>query len=178
MTKRLILLLLISITILLTSAVKSDEPISTDSAADIFTAINIKDGDSFDVLNLNNQRLKIRLFGIDCPEYKQDFSAQAKRYTNDLIYKKQIRLELIAEDRYQRSLANAYLSDGRHLNHELVKLGLCRWYQNYAPNDSVLRDLEAQAKSKRLGVWSLQNQIAPWDFRATERERRLNLYKR
>jgi micrococcal nuclease len=46
-----------------------------------FTAkvIGITDGDSITVLTDQNEQIKVRLEGIDCPEMHQDFGTRAKQ---------------------------------------------------------------------------------------------------
>ena len=35
----------------------------------------------------------------------------------------------------------------------------------YSPNNVTLETLQEEAKSKKIGLWSKENPIAPWDFR-------------
>jgi micrococcal nuclease len=44
------------------------------------------------------------------------------------------------------------LPDGMNLNQELVKEGWCWWYRKYAPGDTVLEGLEAEAREARKGL--------------------------
>src|SRR6186713_2968548 len=48
--------------------------------------ISVTDGDTFTLLTANKQQVKIRLFGIDCPEIGQDYAEQARTYLGDLIF--------------------------------------------------------------------------------------------
>jgi endonuclease YncB( thermonuclease family) len=53
-----------------------------------------------------------------------------------------------------------------NLNQALVRSGYAWWYRKYSPNDSTLRQLEAEARAKKIGIWSEAKQvIAPWDWR-------------
>jgi endonuclease YncB( thermonuclease family) len=38
------------------------------------------------------------------------------------------------------------------LNQECVKQGWCRWYRKYAPGDTALEGLEAEAREGRKGL--------------------------
>jgi len=51
-----------------------------------FTAlvVRVTDGDTIVVLTNDKKQIKIRLEGIDCPEYKQDFGYKAKQATSNL----------------------------------------------------------------------------------------------
>ncbi len=71
--------------------------------------IRIIDGDTIVVLTSNNEQIKIRLEGIDCPESNQDFGTQAKRATSDLCFGKQVRVVQSGTDRYGRVLARVFV---------------------------------------------------------------------
>jgi micrococcal nuclease len=117
---------------------------------------------------------RVRLYGIDCPERRQDFSQEAKKFTSDMVHRKIVQVEPAAvdpkgrtKDQYGRTLALVYTEDRRCLNEELVRSGLA-----WAPGQSCTRseckawkELEKQAKMKRVGLWSLSNPIPPWEFR-------------
>ena len=47
--------------------------------------IHIADGDTITVLNEANEKIKIRLNGIDCPEKAQAYGHKAKRFTKELV---------------------------------------------------------------------------------------------
>jgi len=47
--------------------------------------VGIADGDTFTMLTEDKQRIKVRVYGIDCPESGQDYGNIAKKFTSDLI---------------------------------------------------------------------------------------------
>jgi micrococcal nuclease len=49
--------------------------------------VKVADGDTITVLK-NKTQHKIRLFGIDAPERRQDFSDRAKQFVADLVFGK------------------------------------------------------------------------------------------
>ena len=57
-------------------------------------------------------------------------------------------------DRYGRLVAEVMLPNQRLLNHELLKAGLAWWYEKYAPDETLYRLLENQARREGLGLWS------------------------
>jgi len=65
-------------------------------------------------------------------------------------------------DRYERTVGDVLLPDGRSLNHELVKAGLAWWYRKYAPDDEPLKQLERGARGAEHGLWADKNPIPPW----------------
>jgi len=86
--------------------------------------IHISDGDTITVLNDANEKIKIRLNGIDCPEKAQAYGNKAKQFTKDLVHGERVTINAYETDRYGRTIGDVILEDGRTLNQELVKAGL------------------------------------------------------
>ena len=63
--------------------------------------VHIANGDTITVLQ-DSQEYKIRLYGIDTPERGQPFGKKAKRYTTDMVGKKQVVVDPMDKDRYGR----------------------------------------------------------------------------
>lgn len=91
--------------------------------------VGVIDGDSIRVMH-DGKAEQIRLLGIDCPEKRQPFGARAKAYTSGLVFGQDVTVSGERRDRYDRSLAEVKLSDGRSLNQELLKAGLPWWLEN------------------------------------------------
>ncbi|HMO19195.1 MAG TPA: thermonuclease family protein [Oligoflexia bacterium] len=125
--------------------------------------IGISDGDTITVLS-NKIPVKIRLNGIDCPENTQDFGTRAKQAASDIAYGKEAAVNSHGKDRYGRVIGDITVGS-INLNHALVEKGLCWWYRKYAPNDTVLKNLEQEARTSKRGLWSQPNPIPPWEFR-------------
>ena len=68
-------------------------------------------------------------------------------------------------DRYKRIVAEIILPDGRNLNRELVRGGPAWWYQQYARQALMLRDLEREARAVKRGLWSDPKPTPPWEWR-------------
>lgn len=126
--------------------------------------VRVSDGDTITILTEDNNQVKIRLAGIDCPEAHQDFGRKAKHFTSDFCFSKTVRVEVSAKDKYGRYLGIVTLQNGKNLNHELLKAGLA-WHYKYFDQSKQLADLELVARTSKIGLWSLPNPIAPWDFR-------------
>ncbi|HEY3369401.1 MAG TPA: thermonuclease family protein [Prolixibacteraceae bacterium] len=125
--------------------------------------IRITDGDTIVILTENNEQVKIRLEGIDCPEHDQDFGTRAKQATSELCFNKEVRIEKSGVDKYGRTLGFVYVGD-ICVNKELLKQGMA-WHYKYFNKDLEMAKLEAEAKKAKIGLWSQPNPVAPWDFR-------------
>lgn len=128
--------------------------------------IGIADGDTITVLQGTTQ-IKIRLYGIDCPESHQAFGSKAKQFTSSLIFGQTVTIEPVDTDRYGRSVAWVY-SGSKCLNEELLRAGLAWHFKKYS-SDKSLAELETGARQKRVGLWSDPNVVAPWEYRRLKR---------
>ena len=48
---------------------------------------------------------------------------------------------------------------------ELVRRGLCWWYRDKAPRDTVLEGLEKIAREAKKGLWADPQSVPPWEWR-------------
>ncbi len=118
----------------------------------------------------------LRLQGIDCPEKGQPFGTKAKQATAALVFRKEVKVRLQEDhNRYKRSIGSVVLSDGRMLNHELVRNGWCWWYREYAPKDTELEQLETEAREGRKGLWSAPASVPPRIYRKARQKKKSDL---
>lgn len=131
---------------------------------DTYKVVAITDGDTIRILK-DNKEIKIRLAGIDCPERKQDFYTQAKKFTADKAFGKEVKINIIQKsDRYGRVVAEVILPDGTILNEELVRVGLA-WHYKQFSKSKKLEELEREARENKRGLWIDSDAIPPWKFR-------------
>ena len=136
--------------------------------------VGVTDGDSLRVMH-KGQTERIRLYGIDCPEKGQAFGQRAKKATSDLAFGRQVTVHSIGKDRYERTLATVDLPEGINLNQELVRNGWCWWYRDYAPKDTELEQLEADAREGRKGIWNDPAPIPLWLYRKNRQKKKSDL---
>jgi len=137
--------------------------------------VSISDGDTITVLN-NGHQEKIRLYGIDTPEKKQDYGQQAKRITSALIAGRNIDVESKTVDRYGRTVGLVTV-DGQSLNELIVQNGYAWVYRQYC-KERFCRDwiqLEQQARQQKKGLWAGSSIVPPWDWRQQSKESRLTV---
>lgn len=102
--------------------------------------IAIKDGDTVVVLLEGNVQKTLCLAEVDCPENSQPFVKNAKQFTSDQIFGKQINFIETDADRYGRTISKIYY-DNKYLSAQIIKAGLGWWYYHYS-NDKNLKMLE------------------------------------
>ncbi len=132
--------------------------------------ISVLDGDTYDILIKGDTTIRVRMNGIDAPERGMPFSNISKKYLSGLCFGKQVTIEITGIDVYNRILAFTYLDDGRELSHEMIKAGLAWHFKRYS-SDSILANLEIEARKLKKGLWVQKNPMAPWDNRRYHRQK-------
>lgn len=107
---------------------------------------------------------RVRLLGIDAPEVAHDdqpsqpWGDQSTNWLSSVLMSKRVLLKFDGEprDRYGRTLAWIYLADGRLVNLMSLESGHARLLDRFglpAALENDLRDAQARAQVRRLGVW-------------------------
>jgi micrococcal nuclease len=132
--------------------------------------VGVSDGDTLTALDESNTRHKVRLHGIDAPEIGQPFGTKSREALGRLTMKKTATLHLRGRDRYGRDLARVEV-DGVDVNVALVEDGLAWHYARYDKSPE-LASAERDAREAKRGVWADTGAVPPWEWRATERDRK------
>jgi endonuclease YncB( thermonuclease family) len=135
--------------------------------------VGIADGDSITVLTADKKQYKVRLAGIDAPEQAQPFGQRSKQSLSDLVFRKEVRVEVHAKDRYTRQVGIVY-EGSININQQQVARGLAWAYRQYLgklpkPFAKALLDSEAQARSDKRGLWVDRSPTPPWQWRRQKR---------
>ena len=141
------------------------------ATGDIVGYPRIIDGDTIDMAGI-----RIRLDGIDAPEFAQTCMVEDRSYRcgeratvalAQLVQGKLVRCEPRGLDRYRRTLARCRIADSNtDINAWLVREGLAVAYRHYSY--SYLPE-EVLARVAGRGLWAGNFQM-PWDYRADTRQ--------
>jgi endonuclease YncB( thermonuclease family) len=113
----------------------------------------VADGDTLELIPQGETRqLRIRLEGIDAPEFGEPFHREATRLTRTLLLKQSVRVEGRDVDRYGRLVARV-LASGRDTSLALVQAGLACHFTQFA-NDAVLAEAQSRARATGAGFWA------------------------
>lgn len=126
------------------------------------TVVAVHDGDTISV-RTRDATIRVRLYGIDCPEYRQPFSARARQFTSKMVFKRDVTVRGEGTDQYDRLLGRVFV-DGVELNEALVRSGLA-WHYEIRVSDRALAEAERYARAARVGIWSQANPVPPWRWR-------------
>ncbi|MCE2687090.1 MAG: thermonuclease family protein [Rickettsiales bacterium] len=141
------------------------------------------DGDSLNIeeRNINNDKnhqfKKVRLAGIDAPEYKQKcydsnkIEYQCGKISADflkkLISNKFVVCNDLGLDYYNRHLGECFVrqenGDFLNINQKLISSGMAIIY-NFKQATPLIENLEKQAKEQKIGLWQGEFQN-PKDYR-------------
>ena len=126
--------------------------------------VGISDGDTLTLL-VDNRPVKVRLAQIDAPESRQPWGRQAKTALSDLAFARNARVDVVAVDRYGRTVGEVYV-DGVHVNAQMVHQGHAWAYTRYSPSIAII-GLEDAARAAERGLWALplSQRDAPWQWR-------------
>ena len=125
--------------------------------------VKIIDGDTFDMLTPENKTVRIRMNGIDCPERKQDYYQVAKDGLGNMIFQKNVELQVTGRDRNKRLIAIVFCNK-QNINLAMIRQGYAWHFKKYSSDSSFAR-AELEARKKKLGLWKMDNPIPPWEFR-------------
>jgi len=132
--------------------------------------IKIIDGDTFDILLENNTTKRIRMEGIDAPERGMPYYKVAKDYLGSLCFLQTVHIEHSNIDRYGRTVAKTYGSNGSELGWMMIKAGYAWHFKRYS-SDIELAIAEVDARNKKKGLWVDELPIAPWEWRRIKKKK-------
>ena len=134
--------------------------------------ISVYDGDTITVSTTDNQKIKIRLYGIDAPELKkQPYGKASRDYLQRLILNKTVEVTDLGKDMYSRTIAKIFYKN-EYINLKMVSTGNAWHYSAYS-KDLDLKEAQITAKEHDVGLWKNELSVAPWEWRALEKKRHL-----
>ncbi|MEW6265528.1 MAG: thermonuclease family protein [Thermodesulfobacteriota bacterium] len=123
----------------------------------------VYDGDTIEVED-QGQPVRVRIFGIDCPEKGQPYADQARNQTIRLAKGRKVIVQVRDIDQYQRVVGIVLLPGGRDLGRELLRSGLA-WPYDYGPQDREMDRLAEEARAAGRGLWRDPRAVPPHVFR-------------
>ena len=122
--------------------------------------VKISDGDTITVLS-GKEQTKVRLYGIDAPEKKQDYGQKSRQFLASLIAGQVVEVESKGKDRYKRTLGIIHYK-GQDINAQMVLNGYAWAYIKYS---RIYVDQEKTARENKRGLWQSSDPTPPWEWR-------------
>ncbi len=130
----------------------------------IGTVTKVIDGDSLEIRR-GRKTVRVRLEGIDAPEYGQPFGKRSLKQLRSLTKQKRVLVMPRKRDRYNRTVAHVWA--GR------TNASLMLAWNGYAWGSSGLsRPVAYTARVARRGLWSQRHYVSPSAWRKANKERR------
>lgn len=129
---------------------------------------------------LKDETLMIRLCGVDAPESAhfgkpaQPYSAEALEWLRQYLIHRSVTITPYSIDQYKRVVARAQVwkwNGRRDVSAEMLRNGLAVMYESkmgaeFGDCEQWYRKLEAKAKAKRRGLWSLGKKfVSPGEYK-------------
>ena len=125
--------------------------------------IKVLDGNTIEILQSDNQKVKVLLVGIDSPELGQAYGEKAKKFLESLVLNRKVTATIHGKDRWGNRLAVVLINGDDDPRVELLKEGLA-WTSEKDPNPE-LEPYRTWAEQKGKGLWQDENPTPPWTFR-------------
>lgn len=87
-----------------------------------------------DTLILAGEPRRVRVWGLDAPEWKHRGGSTATAAMRGLISGKTLRCQVRDIDRYGRYVGQCFLPDGRDITAEMIRMGVAREYCFFSRN--------------------------------------------
>jgi endonuclease YncB( thermonuclease family) len=140
------------------------KPVPPASACALVALTAVIDGDTLQV-RAGEVNERVRISQVDAPERSQPYGIEATACLSRLVTGRAITICRDGRDRYGRTIADV-TANGADVGRGLVEQG-CAWaYTKYLEPNSVLPNLEANARDARVGLWSLASAVEPWLYRS------------
>lgn len=133
-------------------------------------AKEVLDGDTI-IMRYLLSDYRVRLWGCDAPElrWSQPYAQESKDMLTDLVMNRPLRIQAVSMDRHLHRMVARIHVNGRCVTERMIENGGAWWYKRYAPKEKLLEHLENRARTKKRGLWALENPIAPWEWRKGDR---------
>jgi endonuclease YncB( thermonuclease family) len=129
--------------------------------------VGVTDGDTLRVL-VEQREVIVRLDQIDAPEKAQPFGQRSRQSLAELSFGKAARVVTHGQDRYGRTIGTVFVGE-LDVNAEQVRRGMAWAFLRYLREPALL-DIEREARTARRGLWADAEPVAPWEWRAGQRE--------
>ncbi|MDO8515015.1 MAG: thermonuclease family protein [bacterium] len=111
--------------------------------------VEVVDGDTFQL----KSKERVRLMGVDAPEFDRCYGQEAKQRLTQLILNKTVELKEPVTEKYGRTMALVY-QNGTLINKTMMEEGFAR--PDYRKNSQrdILTAAYQQAENTKIGLWN------------------------
>jgi len=118
---------------------------------EVVEVVEVADGDSLTVV-IDGTETRVRLMGINAPERNECLGDVSRESLADLVDAADLRLEVLDQDQYGRSIGYLWTADGS-VNLAQVATGMAIAFSDGGRLTPDLMDAEEEARRSALGWW-------------------------
>jgi endonuclease YncB( thermonuclease family) len=115
----------------------------------------VVDGDTLDV-RAHGKTVRIRLYGVDAPEHQNTAGLLARAALERIADGKDVTCQVMAKDRYKRTVAACRIAEGPDLSLAQLATGNAATYRRYLkaePFRAAYIAAEDKARAAHCGIW-------------------------
>jgi micrococcal nuclease len=139
-------------------------PVQDAAGRPVWRVDTVHDGDTVTCIDTAGTPQKIRLLGIDAPEFDQPYGRLSRNGLAEKLGGGAVRVEGKARDQHGRLLGRLWIDD-RDLNREMVADGLAWVFGGFAPDPDLVA-AETAARRAHRGLWADPHPVAPSQWRS------------
>ena len=125
--------------------------------------VNVRDGNTIELITEENESYKIELAGVDCPEPEQPFGPEAKHLLEKNIKGKNVEAFIEGKNRWGVRQAIVIPKGGDDPRIKLLAEGLAWTSEKNAIPE--LESIRVDAQAHGVGLWKEKEPTPPWIFR-------------
>jgi len=139
-------------------------PMLDSAGRPIWRVETVHDGDTVTCIDETGKQRRIRLIGIDAPEFNQPYGRESRNALDRKLATGRVRVEGDAIDQHGRLLGVLWIEE-RDINREMVAEGHAWVFGGFAP-DPDLVSAESAARGQRRGLWAEPHPVSPGAWRS------------
>jgi endonuclease YncB( thermonuclease family) len=137
--------------------------------------VGVEDGDTITIVDGKKRRHRVRISAIDAPEKGQPFGAESRQHLANWLHGESVIVAWSKRDRHART-EGVVIAFGHDMGLEQIRAGMAWWYRAQAGEQSsedrqLYEFAEADARRSKRGLWSEDNPVPPWEWRANSPNR-------
>lgn len=142
----------------------------SSSATDflVIDCYEVIDGNTILGIKENGDTLRIKLWGIDCPELDQPYGDSAALFTSSLCRGMRCEITVVNILQSGQIIAKIAIPTTRGsvlLEERLLEAGYAWWIKGVADEMLSYQQSEEYAQHSSIGLWTDPEPIAPWTWR-------------
>lgn len=123
---------------------------------------SVSSADTIQVLRYG-QPVRVKIAAIQSPPWSSKYAREAREELEDMVGGKDVTVKTEDLGLIGGVYGEVFLKGGGNVGHRMVQEGLARWDRNADPNNTVLEQLEREARDAQVGLWRDSDAVKSFD---------------